>query len=149
GAEVHLDIDAVTRRLAERGLDTPRLRPTRDGALWHEVDDQVWRCTTPVGERTIHRGGHLAEAESAGALVARFHAALRDLGGECRNRRAGVHDTALHMARLAEAVEAHRDHRLYDRVAPLAQRILRAWEARAPAGPLPQRVVHGDLKISN
>lgn len=149
GPEVHFDIQAVTSRLRERGLETPVLVPTRTGALWHEVDGAVWRCTTPVGTRTIHRVGDVAEAASAGRLVARFHAALVDLPWEFRSRRAGVHDTPRHMERLAEVLETHRGHRLYDRVAPIAERVLDAWAAHEGVATLPARVIHGDLKISN
>jgi len=35
GAEVNLDIEAVTAHLAARGLITPRLLRTRDGRAWH------------------------------------------------------------------------------------------------------------------
>lgn len=149
GPELHLDIHAVTTRLRERGLETPLLVPTRDGALWHEVDAEVWRCTTPVGDRTVHRITDLDEVRSAGRLVARFHSALCDLPWEFRSRRLGVHDTPRHMARLAEILSTHRGHRLYDRVAPVARRILAGWEHCEVISGLPQRIVHGDLKISN
>ena len=33
--EVHEDIEAVTRHLAQHGLETPRLCRTRSDTLWH------------------------------------------------------------------------------------------------------------------
>src|SRR5690348_10388250 len=46
GPEVNLDIDAVTRHLAARGLDTPRVVPAADGALWTVHDGATWRALT-------------------------------------------------------------------------------------------------------
>jgi Ser/Thr protein kinase RdoA (MazF antagonist) len=148
-AEVHDDIEAVTARLADRGLETPRLVRTRAGTLWHTAaDGGVYRVLTPVGERTVHKLTEPADARAAGALVARFHAAVRDLDWQFRMVRPGVHDTAAHYQRLRDALEAHRSHRLYDQVAPLAEQILGGWSPSDDPG-LPLRVLHGDLKISN
>ena len=46
-AEVNIDIAAVTTHLANKGLLTPRLVPTSDGALWVEHDG-VWRVLTRI-----------------------------------------------------------------------------------------------------
>jgi len=148
--EVHEDIEAVTQRLRVSGVPTPLLRRTLRGALWHDADDGgVWRCLTHEGDRTIHRVQQPSEARSAGALAARFHGVVRDLPWTFRSVRAGAHDTSRHMADLSAAIEAHRGHRLYDEVAPLALEILERWEACGLGPALPRRVIHGDLKISN
>ncbi len=148
--EVHEDIEAVTSRLADLGVPTPRLVRTVGGTLWHtEADGAVWRCLTHEGDRTIQAVGSPRDAWEAGSLVARFHAAVRDLRWDFRSVRAGAHDTKGHMTRLVEAKEAHRSHRLYDEVAPIADEVLSRWEAwDGPTG-LPTRVIHGDLKVSN
>jgi Ser/Thr protein kinase RdoA (MazF antagonist) len=64
--------------------------------------------------------------------------------------RPGVHDTEKHFAKLQATLKdpAYREHRLYTEVAALGEEILAGW-APSPSGPLPSRVVHGDLKISN
>jgi Ser/Thr protein kinase RdoA (MazF antagonist) len=152
GPEVHLDIDAITRHLETRGVTTPRLVPTRDGALW-VVDDGggVWRLQTFVDGRSFARVDGPARTEAAGRLVARFHAALADLAHTFHFRRAFVHDTAHHRRVLEEALADERAHALYDDVARLADALFAAhdglprWESLG----LPTRVVHGDLKISN
>lgn len=148
--EVHEDIEVVTARVAERGLLTPRLLRTRAGGLWAtSADGGVWRCLTVVGDRTIEKLADPADAREAARLLAAFHAAVRDLDWSFRMVRPGVHDTAAHMARLAQALDVYRDHRLYGEVAPLAEGVLAAWTSwRGPAD-LPGRVVHGDPKISN
>lgn len=148
--EVHEDIEAITARLAARDVPTPRLRPTRDGDLWHTADDgTVWRVLSRVGSTTVHTLRDPRRARSAGALVARVHAALAGFECEFRSVREGAHDTEAHLARLREAVLAHPEHRLHDEVAPLADRILARWERWEGPTDLPRRIIHGDLKISN
>ncbi|MBA2322370.1 MAG: phosphotransferase, partial [Deltaproteobacteria bacterium] len=149
-AEVHEDIEAVTDRLAAAGLPTPRLVRTVHDRLWFtDPDGAVWRLLTPVGDRTVHRLVDPADARSAGGLVARFHAATRDLDWTFRSVRPGAHHTPTHMERMRVAVEAHPDHRLAAAVAPLADGIAAAWGRWEGPSELPVRIVHGDLKISN
>lgn len=147
---VHLDTEAVTAHLASRGVPTPRLIRTREGALWHTAEDgAVWRLLTPVGQRTVDRLTSPAEARSAGALVARFHAATTDLEHEFRSVRDGFHDTPRRMDALVATLDRHREHRHREAVASLANSLLAAWRGWGEVPRLRVRVVHGDLKISN
>lgn len=148
---VHADIEAVTARLAEAGLPTPRLVRTTEGALWHTgADGSVWRVLTWEGDTTVHAIDSPARARSAAALVGRFHQALRDLPYAFQSVRSGVHDTEAHMSALQAALDECPDHRLYADVAPLAERVLARWQTlRGELVDLPEQVIHGDLKISN
>ena len=148
--KVHEDIEAISAFMADRGMTTPRLVRTRDGGLWHtDAQNQVWRRFTWVGDRTVEKLKDPADARSAGALVARFHAATADCDWAFKAKLRAFHDTPAKMAALEAAVSAGAAHRLYDRVAPLAEQILGQWRAwNGPTG-LPLRIVHGDLKISN
>ena len=149
GARLHLDIEAVTAHLARRGVVSPRLVPTRDGALWHEEQEEgLWRVQTHLPGRTVGRVTGPVMAREAGALLGRFHAALADLDHEFHFVRK-AHGLPLHAARLREALERHGDHRLQDRVAPLADALLRLAEGLPIFDGLPQRITHGDPKISN
>ncbi len=148
--EVNEDIEAVTRHLERKGLATPLLKRTRHGHLWHQAEDgSIWRVLSWVGDRTIDRVSSVAEAAAAGELVARFHAATADLEWEFRSVRGAFHDTNLRMEQLSRALDAHRSHRLFERVAPLADSLQHAWRAWDGPRDLPRRIVHGDLKISN
>ena len=149
GPEVHEDIQAVTEHLERKGLITPHLVPTRDGALWATTPFGVYRRLTPVGERTILRLSNTDQARSAGAIVGRFHEALADFEWPFRSVRPGAHDTPLHMKRLQDAIDAHSGHRLYDRVAPVAHDILEHHASWTGHLVQPSRVIHGDLKVSN
>lgn len=146
--EVNLDIDAVTRHLESRGLLTPRLVPTRDGRAWLEYDG-VWRALTWVEGAVRTELRDPATAAAAGRRVGIFHRAVADLEWEFRFTRAGVHDTARHLARLAGALEAHAGHPELPRIRPVAEAILEHAAALPPLPDAPRRVIHGDLKVSN
>jgi len=147
---VNEDIDAVTAHLAAKGLTTPRPLRTDDGALW--VDDEEgrpWRALSYVEGQSHDRVPSPDVAREAGAMVARFHAAVADLAYDYRHVRAGVHDTKKHLATLETALETHAGHRLFGEVEPLARRLLVEATRLPDLSGLPLRHVHGDLKISN
>jgi Ser/Thr protein kinase RdoA (MazF antagonist) len=147
-AEVNVDIAVVTQHLAAKGLVTPRLVPTRDGALWLEHEG-VWRVLTRIDGVCRDALETPAQARAAGRLVAEFHRAVSDLEHRFRNRRLGVHDTPRHLQTLREALVEHRAHRHYDAIEPLAERVLAVAAALPPLPPSRDRIVHGDPKISN
>jgi len=146
---IHQNIAAVTQRLVEAGLTTPSLVATETGHPFVSIEGAVWRILTYVDGVSFDVVGGAAQARAAGALIARFHGALDGLDHTFLGRRAGVHDTALHLSRLDEAVAANPDHRLAVEVGALAQAI-RAGASALPRLPsLPARVCHGDLKFNN
>jgi Ser/Thr protein kinase RdoA (MazF antagonist) len=147
--EVNLDIEAVTRHLASKGIATPTLVKSRYGKLWLEHEGAVWRVLTRIDGVTHDALESPAQAREAGRVLAEFHGALRDLEHEFRSRRLGVHDTARHLEALRDALDEHRGHRDFAAVRPLAEQVL-ALAADLPAlPPMPDRIVHGDPKISN
>ncbi len=146
---VHEDIAAVTAHLAARGMETPRLEPTLDGALWTETEGEVWRLLSFVEGDTHERLASPAQAEGAGALLGRFHREVADLWYEFVNRRLGVHDTPKHLAHLARALDERADHPRYLAIAPLGEALLAAAESLPALPGAADRVVHGDPKISN
>ncbi len=148
-AGINADIAAVTARLAARGLLTPRLVPTTAGRLWLEVDGAVWRVLTRIPGRTCDALATARQAGEAGGVLARFHRALRDYDAPFRNARLGVHDTAAHLLALEHALTVHADHRHAARIRPLADELLALGRARPQLPPTPDRVVHGDPKVSN
>jgi len=147
---VNEDIDIVTKHLETKGLITPRPLRTDAGALWVEdAEGGVWRALTFVDGRAYERLDSPKMAYEAGKLVANFHVAIADLQHEYRHVRAGVHDSRKHFAALRTALDDRRGHRLYDQVAPLADRLWRRAEGLPDLSRLPRRHAHGDLKISN
>lgn len=145
GPQVNLDIDAVTAHLAAKGLPTPRLVRTRGGDAWVERVG-VWRALTWVDGVTVHHVPDASWADAAGELVGRFHVAVADLQHTYAFARAGVHDTAAHLARLRALVAERGDDR---EATALGAEILDAAAALPAMPDVPRRHCHGDLKISN
>jgi Ser/Thr protein kinase RdoA (MazF antagonist) len=143
GPAVNLDIEAVATHVATHGMETPMLIRTLDGQAWLEHDGAVWRALTWVDGETVHRVPDPAWAEAAGALVGRFHRAVRDLKHTYFFSRAGVHDTAGHLAKLRAHVAAGADVEASQLGAEILAVPLPSLPPQAP------RHVHGDLKISN
>lgn len=147
--EIHHNIAAVTEHLASKGLATPRLRPTRDGALWSQRSGRSWRVMTRMPGVTFDAMRSAGQARAAAGALGRFHRALEDLDHTFVGLRSGVHDTPAHLQRLRDAVAEHTEHRLYDVVAPLAELLLRSAESLPALDGLPSRVAHGDPKLNN
>ena len=145
GAEVNLDIEAVTAHLAARGLATPRLLRTRAGDAWFEHDGRVWRALSWLAGESVHAVPDPAWAEAGGILVGKFHRAVADFTYDYRFTRAGVHDTQAHLAKLRDRVAGNAD----PEAATLGREILAAASALPALPATPPRHVHGDLKISN
>ncbi len=153
--EVNLDIAALVPHLAAAGVPVPTLLPARGGRPWVQVDGVqsphhgAWRILSRLPGQTRHRLDHPGQAVAAGAMVGRFHAALRGIDHVFAFTRPGAHDTPAHMAKLARAVDEHRAHRLWSEVAPLAADLQARWADFGPVPSLPARIIHGDLKVSN
>jgi len=151
--EVNVDLDAVTAHLAAAGLATPRLLRTPSGEGWVEHDGATWRMLTYVDGVTIHRIAEPAQAESAGELAGVFHRALDDLRYDYAFTRAGVHDTAAHLARLRDLVTRGwaevAGGAPVDRARALGREILDTASSLPSLPHLPRRNAHGDMKISN
>ena len=145
GAAVLEDMEAVTAHLAAHGLATQRLVRTRAGALAATGSDgRLWRVLTYLDGHTVDRVAGPAMARAAAERVAQFHRALVDLDHTYRFVRAGVHDTAAHLARLEAALGGEGPRALAEDILDAARTIdLGVFAA------LPRRRSHGDLKISN
>ena len=148
-ASVNSDIDAVTRHLRDKGMPTPLIVPTTEGAPALQAAGEVWRVLTYLPGVSRDTLENTRQASEAGALLGRFHSAVRDLDHTFSSPRLGVHDTAAHISNLERTLVTHRDHPRFDKVNPIGQRIL-AMARGLPDLPLDrERIVHGDPKISN
>jgi Ser/Thr protein kinase RdoA (MazF antagonist) len=147
---VHYDIAAVTAHLQRHGLNTPRLCPTLDDALWtNDAEGGVWRLMTFIPGHTHDQAGHPDVPRAAGAWLGRFHRTLSDLQHEFLAKRLGVHDTARHQARLQAALAREAAHPGRAQAQALGGEILAALAKLPSLTGLPERVVHGDPKLNN
>lgn len=150
GPRVHEDIEAVTAHLAARGLLTPRLVRAEDDARYvTDTHGRVWRAMTYVHGVALDKADSPARIRAAGALVARWHGALRDFRYDYAHVRPGVHDTPRHLSTLREALAAHASHRLHSAVSSLAEPLLHAASSLSDLSSLEPTHAHGDLKLSN
>ncbi len=153
--EVNLDIAALTPVLAAAGVPVPTIVRLPSGQPWLELAEPhaalagAWRILTRLPGETLHRLENPAQAEAAGQMVARFHTALRDLPHSFHFARAGAHDTDAHFRTLAHALASQPEHRLHAQVHEIGVELLQRWRAWGPIPQLPQRIIHGDLKVSN
>jgi Ser/Thr protein kinase RdoA (MazF antagonist) len=148
--EIHENIQAVSAHLAARGLPAPRLLSTVEGRPFAELGPLGrWRLMPHLGGTSFATIQSLEQAHSAGALVGRFHAALRDFDAALAPLGIPYRDTPRYLAALRLALEKHPDHRLFYRMVPLGREVLEAFEALGAPPEVPMRVIHGDLKLSN
>lgn len=147
--ELHLDIEAITARLVQAGLATPRLVHTTSGELWTTAAGGVWRLLSWVDGSSYLVVDSPQRAQAAGRLLGQFHSALWDCDHVFHFTRPHVHDTPRHLHNLEQALIDHAGHRNRAQVEPLATEILALARALPTASELPRRVVHGDPKISN
>jgi Ser/Thr protein kinase RdoA (MazF antagonist) len=148
---IHLDIEAVTAHLEARGMRTPRLCKTLQGALWVDLaeDNSIWRLQTLMPGHTFEHAPCAALCAQAGALLGRFHRALSDFTAPFAAPTRHVHDTASHLAGLQAALMAHPDHVALPELQPIADGILAAAHSLPSLLTLRAKVVHGDPKLSN
>jgi Ser/Thr protein kinase RdoA (MazF antagonist) len=146
---IHEDIVAVTRHLAAKGLVTPELVPTTNGAHWLEHGGAVWRVLTEVPGISRDALESPGQAAEAGRALAAFHRAMADLEHEFAGTRLGVHDTARHLRNLERALEEHTAHRELAANRPIAAAVLDLGATLPPMPRAPDRIEHGDPKISN
>jgi Ser/Thr protein kinase RdoA (MazF antagonist) len=147
--EINRDINALSQHLVAKNAPTQRLIPAENGDLWVEDEGYAWRMATFVPGVCFDMLATESQAAAAGDLLARFHRDVRDLDIELHSKRLGVHDTPHHLQELKTALVEHRDHRNFKAIDVLAQEVF-AQAAQLPELPqLPDRLVHGDPKISN
>lgn len=149
--EVQENIEAVTQHLASKAFPTFTLCRTKAGHRTVAVDGH-WRLLTHLGGQSFDALPSAADARSAGALVGRFHAALRDFEAPLAPLGIPYRETDLYLQALRTALEEMDTHRLREDVAPLARRVFDAFANLGPgprAPQVPTRVLHGDLKLAN
>ena len=148
--EIHQNIQAVSRHLMARGVPAAMLIATRQGELSALLGALGrWRLMEHLGGASFEKLAGLEQARSAGALVGRFHAALLDFERPLFPMGISYRDTPHYLAALREALARHRGHRLHPEMTRLAERIFAAFEALGPPPAVRERVIHGDLKLSN
>ena len=149
-AEVHNDIDEITKILDQKGFITPRLVRTTDQRLCVvDSEHRIWRLVTYIPGRSFAVMPSVDVAREAGRLVGRFHRAMESIWYHFRFSRPHAHDRKWHQANLEKAFEECRTNRWYHAVLDLWKQVRSAWIQQPEDGFLRKWVCHGDLKLSN
>ena len=148
--EIHDNIELVSRHLLNRGMPSFLLERTREGGLFVESGaGDRWRLMTRLPGESFHQIQSAAQAESAGEIVGRFHRALEDFDAPLRPMGIPFRDTALYRQNLDRALRENIDPVRGEVVGVIAREIDERFALLGEPYEGRQRVIHGDLKISN
>lgn len=146
---INHNIAAVTRHLAQRGVDTFELIES-DGLPYVDLGtDGLWRLMTRIDGVVYDRPESAEQLRDAGRLVASFHRALLDYDADLNPIGFPLHDTGQHLEELARALRECEKHPLHEKTGELASKIFDAAAGLPSLEKVPQRVIHGDLKFNN
>ena len=143
---VNTDIHAVTKHLQATGIPSPSIIPTVNNQLCVMVDDHCWRLLTYVDGTSLSTIDNPVQAHAAGMTLGRFHQALTTLTHTFVFRRENVHNTSFHLTRLQDAIAKHNT---FPSFGPLAHDIVQAANHLPTIHSAPNRILHGDPKLSN
>lgn len=146
-----MDTDAVTRYLSGNGCITPILIRTKDGKLFVEDDNKNnWRMLTYIPGRCYERGINPKQAFSAGWLIGKFHNILSNLDHIFRHKIKDFHNSEARIIKLRLTLEKSKNTEKYKTLSGLASEVLQRYgELGNSEDSLPDRIIHGDLKINN
>jgi len=147
--EIVADYQAVTRHLAEKGVPAPRLIETTAGEpVAEDAGGRWWRLSTWLDGETRDRVTDPTTARAGAVMLGRFHRAMADIDHDFRSQHP-LHDTGAHLARLKAAAADPKHADVRDSIGAQIDRVLELLPGLILPESLPQRVVHGDPKISN
>lgn len=144
------DIEVITSQLGKADIVTPKLVRTMKGDLSVNSEGETWRMLTYIGGKTYEYGIDNQMAESASTLIGRFHNALTGLDYKFLHKIPNFHDTQSIMESLKGISLLYQNTDKYKTLSQLTEEILIQYEKiRDSIKGLPERVIHGDLKLNN
>ena len=133
--------DAVSRKLFEGGVLSPKVLPTKDGKLETEVEVNKYRLLSYIdNDKVYHIGRH---AFGAGNILGKFHDAME--GFEPVMKIDNFHDTPYYVSKLEQIHPADCEKKVSDTI----DFYLRETPKLYLPDDLPQIVLHGDPKVDN
>ncbi len=144
--ELGKDFLTVTSHLQQKGFHAARCILNREGRVLTEVNGRSWRMQTCLIGKSFDKSHDLDMMRNAAALLAAFQKATADLRHNFSSLFV-LHETRKEVERL-EAAAAKRPHLTAEASVEL-EFLLSTIPGLYLPGNLPQRVIHGDPKISN
>jgi len=143
------DIEAVTSHLSLNGIITPRLINTRNGLPGIEKGHDIWRMMTFISGRNVSKASPTV-AESAGTLLARYHKIFLSFDYKFKHKIPGYHDIDRSIKRLITTKSKFSSMEKDKQLENLIRFVFEQYDKEYfDLSNLPNRVVHGDPKLSN
>lgn len=150
GNSVLEDMEKVTTYLDKHGILTPLLVRTMEGNLVFKADDDRWRMITYIPGKCHERGVSPKLAFSASKLVGIFHNILYKFNYKFKHKLPDFHNTPKRMSNLKRVLDEYRGTNKFSTLEALADKTFKYYESiDKKIDSLPERVIHGDLKINN
>ena len=143
------DAWVISEHVLRKGVPTPRFIRTKDGELCYKEEGKFWRMMTYIEGRSFERVPEAKYAFQAGKLVGELHRALRDLDYKFKFIFEGFHDTPRILNELVLIAEGEKDKAKHEGVRENLDFLKETLPPLFLSSSLPQRIIHGDLKISN
>jgi len=150
GKEVIVDLNEITKHLAKKGFLTPTLVKTKRGELFIEDNQETWRMLTFIDGNTLHKIEEKTQAQSAGSLIGRFHRSLLDCDHIFLHNIMNFHDTDNIIRHMKNTIFKHQEKSKFQKLGEMSEFVFSEYEKISGAlNHLPDRIIHGDLKLSN
>ena len=150
GKEVLADIDVITKQLENKGIVTAKLIRTLEGKLYVAKNGNIWRMLTYIEGVTLEKLDNKELAKSAGALIGKFHYSLVGFDYQFEHKIPNFHDTNLIFTILKDTRAKYHNSKKYNELSPSSDFILNEYiKIKDSLINLPDRIIHGDLKVSN
>jgi len=154
--EIGLDFLAVTNHLLKKGLPAAEAVLTKDGdVLAHdgepggEPGGHTWRMQTFIDGRTYSQLSDPDMAKEAGQIYAQLHNALSDMGYVFQSE-LKLHETKKIHDEFQETLKVWKGEQMLEEgLRDEVDFLLTELPKQILPDDLPQRVIHGDPKISN
>ncbi|MDQ3076279.1 MAG: aminoglycoside phosphotransferase family protein [bacterium] len=143
------DIDAITKRIYSKGINTQSVVPTLEGEQFVSDDKSWWRVLTYIPGTIFDSISSGNQAREAGKLVGIVHNGLFDFDYEFKYKLLHYRDTEFFMNELQSILIKNQGSDKFNRLKGLGEKVLFAYKALPKNSDLPKRIIHGDLKISN
>ena len=143
------DIDAVTKYLSSKSVATPKLIHTKKKKPGHREGSEIWRVFNYIPGRCFDKFD-TKQAQEAAAMVGKFHNTLRDLNYKFKYKIPKFHDTAKIVSSLLKTNDKNKASKKYRLLNKLTKDVAGEYKkVEKSLSQLPERIIHGDLKISN
>ena len=145
--EILLDYQAVTSYLDYHHFPAPKLILTKEAQLaWRDEKNTRWRMTTWLEGNTLQEIT-TEQIRSAASMLGRFHTQMLDFDYHFQSEHP-LHQSEYHLQALQEAILKHQKSSWLPKIQSYIDEVVEELP-KLFLMDLPQRVVHGDPKITN